>query len=102
VVGNGRDALQKISDDQPDLVITDLFMPEMSGDDMIAALRKKGCDVPIIGLTAAAVGDDIHRLEQAGATAVMIKPLDISAIRDVIDDIAARTRKRPPRSKAKA
>jgi len=101
VVGNGRDALQKISDDLPDLVITDLFMPEMSGDDMIAMLRKKGCDVPIIGLTAAAVGDDIHRLEQAGATAVMIKPLDISAIRDVIDDIAARTRKRPPRSKAK-
>ncbi len=104
VAVNGKDALDKIAREAPDLLITDLFMPEMAGDELIVALRQSGSDLPIVGLTAAAVGDDIHRFEDAGATAVMVKPLDITAIREVIEDIAHRSGKRPARggSKAKA
>ena len=39
----------------PDLILTDLFMPKMGGDEMTAALRAQGVDVPIIGMTAAAI-----------------------------------------------
>ncbi len=98
---NGKEALDMIARQAPDLLITDLFMPEMSGDEVIAALRKAGSDMPIVGLTAAAVGDDIHRLENAGATAVMVKPLDIAAIRAVIEDIAQSRAMRPARAPAR-
>lgn len=37
---NGREALDKVQDHAPDLVITDLWMPEMDGFEMIEALRK--------------------------------------------------------------
>jgi two-component system, sensor histidine kinase len=99
---NGAEALAKIAVDPPDLLITDLFMPEMAGDVLTAALRAAGNPLPIIGLTAAAVGDDINRFEDAGATAVMVKPLDIPAIREVIEDINQRKTKRPARTKSKA
>ncbi len=97
---NGAEALAKIAADPPDLLITDLFMPEMAGDALTAALRAAGNTMPIIGLTAAAVGDDIHRFEEAGTTAVMVKPLDITAIREVIEDIAQRKANRPARARS--
>lgn len=87
VVGNGREALDKIAEQCPDLLITDLFMPEMDGDDLIRRLRAKQSDLSIIGLTAAVVGDDIERLTQAGADHVMTKPLDMSALRRFIYDL---------------
>ena len=99
---NGVEALAKIAADPPDLLITDLFMPEMAGDALTTALRAAGNTMPIVGLTAAAVGDDIHRFEDAGASAVMVKPLDITAIREVIEDIFQRKGKRTARAKSKA
>ena len=99
---NGAEALAKIATDPPDLLITDLFMPEMAGDALTAALRAAGNTMPIIGLTAAAVGDDIHRFDDAGASAVMVKPLDITAIREVIEDISQRKAESPARAKTKA
>lgn len=99
---NGAEALAKIASDPPDLLITDLFMPEMAGDALTAALRAAGNTMPIVGLTAAAVGDDIHRFEDAGASAVMVKPLDITAIREVIEDIAQRKGKSRARARSRA
>lgn len=86
VVSNGREALDKIAEQGPDLLITDLFMPEMDGDDLIRVLRAQQLDLPIIGLTAAVVGDDIDRLSHAGADQVMAKPLDMPSLRKFIYD----------------
>ncbi|MDX1782359.1 MAG: response regulator, partial [Thalassovita sp.] len=70
----------------PDVLITDLFMPEMPGDELIEALRAQEIDIPVIGLTAAVVGDDIHRFEDAGATAVLPKPLDVARLCVLLED----------------
>ena len=77
---NGRVALEKILENPPDVLITDLFMPEMAGDELVQRLREENIDIPMIGLTAAVVGDDIQRFEEAGATAVLAKPLDVSRL----------------------
>lgn len=83
---NGRVALEMIRKNPPDVLITDLFMPEMPGDELVAALRAEAIDIPMIGLTAAVVGDDIHRFEDAGATAVLPKPLDVSRLCTLLKD----------------
>ena len=98
VVGNGQAAYEHTQREKPDLLITDLFMPDLDGDDLIRLLRQQGNDLAIIGLTAAAVGDDIDRLKMAGASAVMIKPMDIALVRDIIGQIAAQ---KAARSKVK-
>jgi CheY-like chemotaxis protein len=50
---NGRDALRRVSERQPDLIIMDLIMPEMSGFDLIDALRREGRHaIPIVVVTA--------------------------------------------------
>ncbi len=96
VVGSGREALDKIAVDPPDLVITDLFMPEMSGDELTRALRKDGFDKPIVGLTAAVVGDDMRRFESAGASTIMTKPLDDAALMRFLRNHAAHPPESPP------
>jgi two-component system, sensor histidine kinase len=76
-VANGRLALAELERAPRDLLITDLFMPEMEGDVLVRLLREAGVHIPIYGLTAAVVGDDMHRFEVAGASKVMSKPLQI-------------------------
>lgn len=83
---NGRAALDLVKQNVPDLLITDLFMPEMSGDQLVQALKEEGIDIPVIGLTAAVVGDDIKRFEDVGATAVLPKPLDVKRLAGLLED----------------
>ncbi|MBC2834845.1 response regulator [Paragemmobacter straminiformis] len=80
VAPDGRAALEMIAERQPDLVITDLFMPELDGDDLIRRLRQQGYTRPIIGLTAAVVGEEMNRFHAAGANIVMQKPLDFAEV----------------------
>ena len=77
---SGIEALDYITDSTPDVLITDLFMPEMEGDFLIRTLRERGFEFPMIGLTAATVGDDMERFHNAGADLVLSKPLDIKAL----------------------
>ena len=49
---NGHDALDQIRDAVPDLVVTDLLMPEMDGIELVTALRDHYPDLPVILATA--------------------------------------------------
>lgn len=80
VAGNGLQALDVLKTYEPDLIISDLFMPQMAGDELCAELRSGGFDKPIIGLTAATVGDEMHDFLEAGATIVLPKPLEVTQL----------------------
>lgn len=81
VVENGHEALERIATARPDILITDLFMPEMDGDELVKALRARGETIPVIGLTAAVVGDDMERFHTVGVHTVMSKPIDMATLR---------------------
>lgn len=85
---DGLKALDLVKSDPPDLIITDLFMPEMTGDELTRVLRRDGFDKPIIGLTAAVVGDDQSVFLDAGASIVLAKPLEEPALRAFIAEQA--------------
>lgn len=82
---NGKIALEAFQKEPTDIVVTDLFMPEMDGDDLINALRGDGVSIPIIGLTAAVVGDDAKRFDTAGADLVMAKPLNMDQLLEMLN-----------------
>lgn len=75
-VGNGREALEKIAAQLPDLVITDVMMPELDGFGLLAAVRAQPetATLPVLMLSARA-GEEA-RVEglQAGANDYLVKP----------------------------
>ena len=52
VAGDGRDALARIAEQQPSLVLLDLQMPVMTGWDVLTQLRQQGANVPVVFMTA--------------------------------------------------
>ncbi len=79
VAGDGQAALSTWQEN-PDLsaILMDMRMPRMDGYATTAALRKAGCAVPIIALTAHAMRDDELRCRQAGCTGYLTKPFALA------------------------
>lgn len=82
---NGVEALALFAQEAPDVVLTDLFMPEMGGDDLTSALRAQGVGCRIIGMTAAAIGDERERFEAAGTDCVLTKPVSTAQLLAALD-----------------
>jgi len=51
---------------------------------LVQALRARGETLPVIGLTAAVVGDDMERFHSVGVQTVMSKPIDMATLRRTI------------------
>jgi PAS domain S-box-containing protein len=77
-VEHGRDAVTKTECAKFDLVLMDCQMPELDGFSATRAIRDgerhTGCHVPIVALTANAIGDDRERCLAVGMDDYMIKP----------------------------
>jgi two-component system KDP operon response regulator KdpE len=70
---NGLEALDKVRDELPDLVIMDVMMPDLDGFETLRILRETS-DVPVIMLTVKAEEDDIVRGLRLGADDYVTKP----------------------------
>ncbi|MDP1663774.1 MAG: ATP-binding protein [Methylobacter sp.] len=79
---NGREGLKKTLELLPDLIITDLMMPEMAGDDMVYELRRLPAtrDVPIVILTAKADENLRIRLLREGVQDYLNKPFSVEEL----------------------
>lgn len=90
-VRNGLEAMAEIQLDRPDVVITDIAMPVVSGLDLIVAVRSNGefADLPVVAITA--FGEKIReQAREAGATAVIDKPAELAKMREVIEAAVSR------------
>ena len=88
---DGREALEKIKREKPDLVLLDIVMPKMDGFEVLSKLRKdpKTKDIPIIMLTAKGQKLDQEKGKELGATGYIIKPFSPSALLKRIEEILA-------------
>ena len=75
---NGEDALIKIQETPPDLILLDLFMPVMDGFTVMEEIKKNpdSRDIPILVLSAWPTGDNRQRAIDAGAIDFIVKPYD--------------------------
>jgi two-component system chemotaxis response regulator CheY len=71
---NGRQALELVHSETPDLVLSDWNMPEMNGIDLLAALRSGGSTVPFGFVTSEGSADMRARAEAGGALFLIAKP----------------------------
>ncbi|MEO8052130.1 MAG: response regulator [Acidobacteriota bacterium] len=88
---DGREALNKIRTESPDLVLLDIEMPLLDGFAVLRAARD--LDPPssagFIALTAFAMESDRQRIEKAGFDGYVAKPISISDVRKQVEAMLA-------------
>jgi two-component system chemotaxis sensor kinase CheA len=91
---DGREGLERIaSDDEIDLVITDLDMPEMDGLELTKAIRARTerSSLPVVVVTSRGDDDDRRRGVEAGADAYIVKhAFDQQALLDIVERLVGR------------
>ena len=83
---DGRAGLQLAKEIIPDLILCDVRMPELSGYDVLAALRQDSttATIPLIFLTAETNRDAIERGQQLGANGYLNKPFTTAELLSAI------------------
>ena len=88
IANNGKEAVSAAREQQFDLILMDIQMPEMDGYDATAAIRAhehtRGCHTPIIALTAHAMTGDRERCLQAGMDEYITKPVRAEQLFDTM------------------
>ena len=94
IARNGRDALDMTNQEQPDMAILDVMMPEMTGFEVCHALRAQPetATMPIIILSGLADVDDKVSGIQAGADEYVTKPIDLRELAARVSGLLRRNR----------
>jgi two-component system alkaline phosphatase synthesis response regulator PhoP/two-component system response regulator VicR len=75
---NGREALETVASEQPDLMVLDVMMPEMDGLETLKRLKDnpQTHEIPVILLTAKAQDEDVFEGWKSGADLYLTKPFN--------------------------
>ena len=90
-VTDSREALEAARAFKPDLVITDIQLPHVSGMELMQQLRADADlkDVPIMAVTAYAAQGDDERIRAAGAQAYVSKPISVARFAGTVEELLA-------------
>src|SRR5579863_6905775 len=78
-------ARQAISREHPDLVVTDLSLPDSSGLEIISAAQRESPKIPVIVMTGHGTPDLAQRAVAAGAECYLVKPVSIAELQRAIE-----------------
>lgn len=92
---DGREALERIRRQTPELVLLDVMMPGIDGWQVAAELAADPAtrDVPVVFLSARAAREDKARAQQLGAVGYIVKPFDPVTLGSVVRDVLERIRR---------
>lgn len=84
---DGKQALDQIAAQAPDLVLLDMDLPIMDGWTVARTLRERSDTTPIIALTAHAMSGDKEKAIAAGCDDYHAKPVDFSRLLNQVDEV---------------
>lgn len=88
-VASGTDAIVKLKKDPFSLVITDIKMPEMSGMEVLGAVKKNSPQIPVIVITAYGSIHNAVEAMQAGAADYLLKPFSFETLEVTVKKVLA-------------
>ena len=88
-VRDGREAVGRARDFQPDLIVMDIQLPHVSGMELIEQMKADDDlkAIPIMAVTAYAGRGDEEKIRGAGAEAYVSKPISVLRFMDVVDGL---------------
>jgi response regulator of citrate/malate metabolism len=89
VAHTGADAVASAARLHPDLVLLDVYLPDMSGIDVLRRLREAEPDVDVLVITAAREVDTVRNALRGGVVNYLLKPFDADALRARLEQYAA-------------
>ena len=98
VVGDGKQAIERIVGERPDIVLADIAMPERDGYEVAAFVKNdpRFAGIPVILLTGAFEPLDEERARQVGCDGVLVKPFEPQVVIDRVKELLSRRRPAPP------
>lgn len=81
----GKEALNRVSEKVPDLVLLDVMLPDMTGYEILPLLRKDLANVPVVMLTGKKSSADRLKGMKSGASEYLTKPFDPAKLIGVVD-----------------
>lgn len=87
LAANGKEALEILQSDKPDLVLLDMKIPGMDGLEILRRIRQVNTTIKVIMMTAYGELDMIQEALALGALRHFTKPFDIDEIRFEVNDI---------------
>ncbi len=88
-VGDCEEGVRLVLEMQPDVVLLDMRMPQMSGLEVLKTLRDKGMQMPIVILTTSRVENDLIASLQCGAQGYLLKDMEPDELIRSLNDIVA-------------
>jgi len=89
---DGRQGLRRIDEQAPDLVVTDIMMPEADGLEVVMGLRNRGSGVPVIAISGgmhAMPLDFLPIAKKLGARKVLYKPIELDILLAAVSEVLA-------------
>ncbi len=89
---DGQEGVEQARAQSPDLILSDMVMPEMGGMEVLSALKAdpEMKDIPVLIVTASAQREEAERAVQAGAAGYLIKPFHIPQLHEQVDALLAK------------
>jgi CheY-like chemotaxis protein len=88
---DGRHGIELVLEARPDLVLLDLHLPDVSGEEVLDELasRPETARIPVVVVSAAASKGRVQRLQERGARAYLTKPIDLAELYEVVHGVLA-------------
>jgi CheY-like chemotaxis protein len=98
VVGDGKQAIERIVGDRPDIVLADIGMPERDGYEVAAFVKNnpRFASIPVLLLTGAFEPLDEERARRVGCDGVLVKPFEPQVVINRVKELLAGRRPVPP------
>jgi DNA-binding response OmpR family regulator len=94
IATNGQDGIELAKNEEPDIILLDLFMPDMPGEDVADALKENSstANIPILYVTALATNDDIvdSKESKIGNNYILPKPVRTKKLIETIMNILSK------------
>ncbi len=87
---DGVEALEKVTEFRPGIILSDLVMPRMDGLELLRSMQQEGGDITMVILTAAGTVDTAVDAIKHGAYDFLTKPIDLQRLRILLDQIVER------------
>jgi response regulator of citrate/malate metabolism len=89
IANRGVEALRRVLEDRPDLVLLDIYLPDLGGLEVCRRLRAAGNLVDVIAVTAARDVDTVRAATGLGITQYLVKPFAFATFREKLERYAA-------------